>query len=62
MWKTERDPLKLFADWLTSESVADRAQLDQIQTEVKSEVDKAVAFAIAAPYPSPDKVDQDVYA
>src|SRR5712671_4952823 len=62
MWKTDRDPVKLFADWLTKENVADRARLDQIQSEVKSEVDKAVAFAIAAPYPDVDKVDQDVYA
>ena len=62
MWKTERDPVKLLADALITENLADRARLDQIQSEVKSEVDKAVAFAIAAPYPSVDKVDQDVYA
>jgi len=62
MWKTERDPVKLFADWLTAQNLADRARLDQIQAEVQSEVDKAVEFAVAAPYPSADKVDQDVYA
>ena len=62
MWKTERDPVKLFADWLTAQNLADRAQLDQIQAEVQSEVDKAVEFAVAAPYPNVDKVDQDVYA
>jgi acetoin:2,6-dichlorophenolindophenol oxidoreductase subunit alpha len=61
-WKTERDPIRLFADWLTAQNLADRAQLDQIQSEVQSEVDKAVEFAVAAPYPNPDKVDQDVYA
>ncbi len=62
MWKTERDPVKLFADWLTAQNLADRARLDQIQAEVQSEVDKAVEFAVAAPYPNADKVDQDVYA
>jgi len=61
-WKTERDPIKLFADWLVSQKIVDRSRLDQIQAEVKSEVDKAVQFAIAAPYPTPDKVDQDIYA
>jgi acetoin:2,6-dichlorophenolindophenol oxidoreductase subunit alpha len=61
-WKTERDPITLHADWLVKEKLADRAQLDGIQKEVKTEVDKAVQFATAAPYPSPDKVDQDVYA
>jgi acetoin:2,6-dichlorophenolindophenol oxidoreductase subunit alpha len=61
-WKTERDPIKLLADWLVSQKVVERSRLDEIQAEVKSEVDKAVQFAIAAPYPTPDKVDQDIYA
>ncbi len=62
MWKTERDPINLLADWLIRENLADRVRLDQIQAEVKAEVDKAVAFAIAAPYPAPDKVNEDIYA
>jgi pyruvate dehydrogenase E1 component alpha subunit len=62
MWKTDRDPVKMQADWLTAEKLADRAQLDQIRSEIESEIEKAVAFAIDSPYPSPDKVDQDIYA
>jgi pyruvate dehydrogenase E1 component alpha subunit len=62
MWKTERDPLKLLGDWLVTQKLTDRAGLDQIHNEIKAEVDKAVQFAIAAPYPTPDKVDQDIYA
>ena len=62
LWKTERDPVKLLADWMTSQNLADRAALDKINAEVEAEVAKAVQFAIAAPYPTPDKVDQDVYA
>jgi TPP-dependent pyruvate/acetoin dehydrogenase alpha subunit len=60
--RTERDPVKLFADWLTGQNLIDRAQLDQMQSEVKTEVDKAVEFAVAAPYPNPDKVGEDIYA
>jgi pyruvate dehydrogenase E1 component alpha subunit len=62
LWKTERDPLKLLADWLVAQKLTDRAGLDQIHNEIKAEVEKAVQFAIAAPYPTPDKVDQDIYA
>src|SRR6516162_5280920 len=62
MWKTERDPVKIAADRLTAEKVADRSALDQIRAEVEAEVQKAVAVAIDAPYPTPDKVDQDIYA
>jgi pyruvate dehydrogenase E1 component alpha subunit len=62
LWKTQRDPVKVLADWLISEKLADRAALDQIEKEVDAEVKRAVKFAIDAPYPSMDKVDQDIYA
>jgi TPP-dependent pyruvate/acetoin dehydrogenase alpha subunit len=62
LWKTERDPLKLLREWMISQKLADRAVFDQMQAEVESEVKSAVQFAIDAPYPAPDKVDQDVYA
>jgi TPP-dependent pyruvate/acetoin dehydrogenase alpha subunit len=61
-WKNERDPVKLAAEWLIQEKIADRAQLDAIQAEVKTEVEKAVQFAMAAPYPAPERVDEDIYA
>jgi TPP-dependent pyruvate/acetoin dehydrogenase alpha subunit len=62
MWKTERDPIKLLGDWLIAQNLADRPRFEQIYSEVKSEIDKAVEFAMAAPYPSSDRVDEDVYA
>jgi TPP-dependent pyruvate/acetoin dehydrogenase alpha subunit len=42
--------------------MADGAALDRIESEVKSEMQSAVDFAVSSPYPSPDEVDQDVYA
>jgi len=61
-WISERDPIALHAARLVADGVADRAALDQIQSEVAAEMDAAVDFAINAPYPDPGKVDQDVYA
>jgi len=61
-WKVERDPVKLMRDWLTDQNLADSGMLDRIYSEVKSEIDKAVEFALAAPYPKPEEVEQDVYA
>jgi acetoin:2,6-dichlorophenolindophenol oxidoreductase subunit alpha len=60
-WKAERDPLQVLEQWLAAQSVPP-ANLESIRAEVKAEVDRAVQFAIAAPYPAADKVDQDVYA
>ena len=61
-WKTERDPVKNLADWLVRESHLDSAELARIDGELKAEMQKAVDFAVAAPYPSPEEVGEDVYA
>jgi pyruvate dehydrogenase E1 component alpha subunit len=61
-WKTERDPIKILGDWLIEQNLADRAALDTTHAEVKQEIDKAVQFALASPYPAIDKVTEDVYA
>jgi pyruvate dehydrogenase E1 component alpha subunit len=62
LWKSERDPVTLMATWLMSQGVADTNALEKIQAEVQAEMESAVKFAIDAPYPSADKVDQDIYA
>jgi pyruvate dehydrogenase E1 component alpha subunit len=61
-WVTERDPVTLLSGWLLERSLVDRATLDEIQRELTGQMDAAVAFAIAAPYPDPSEVDEDVYA
>ncbi len=61
-WSSERDPIKILGDWLMQQKLADSAQLERIQTEVKAEMNAAVEFAIAAPYPAVEQVEQDVYA
>jgi TPP-dependent pyruvate/acetoin dehydrogenase alpha subunit len=61
-WKTQRDPIRLLADWLTGQQMADTGTLDRIESEVRAEMQSAVDFAVSAPYPDPDEVDQDVYA
>jgi len=62
MWKTERDPIKNFAAWMIGQKIADAAKLEAIENEVRAEMKAAVEFAIAAPYPTTNEVDQDVYA
>ena len=61
-WKTARDPIKLLADWLIAEDYADSASLELVWSEVRAEMEAAVKFAIAAPYPSVDEVGKHVYA
>jgi pyruvate dehydrogenase E1 component alpha subunit len=61
-WKTERDPIVNFGKWLIEQKLADAAALAQVQAELQAEMKKAVDFAVAAPYPGVDEVEQDVYA
>jgi pyruvate dehydrogenase E1 component alpha subunit len=61
-WRNTKDPLKILAERLVSQKLADQTVLDQIYADVKSEVEAGAQFAIDAPYPDQVEVDQDVYA
>jgi pyruvate dehydrogenase E1 component alpha subunit len=61
-WMSERDPLKLFTDWLIQNKESDTAALAKIEAELRAEMKAAVEFALASPYPDASEVDEDVYA
>jgi len=61
-WKRRRDPVTLLADWLEKNKLADRKLFQRIENEVSAEIKEAVNFALNAPYPQAEEVDQDVYA
>ncbi|MBI3015378.1 MAG: thiamine pyrophosphate-dependent dehydrogenase E1 component subunit alpha [Candidatus Tectomicrobia bacterium] len=61
-WMTQRDPIQRLARWLIGQGISDQAAIDRIHSEVKDEIEAAARLAIAAPYPGPGEVDQDVYA
>ncbi len=61
-WMTERDPLKLLANWMLERNLTEASVFGQIEKEIRAEVEAAVEFAIHAPYPPKEEVDQHVYA
>lgn len=61
-WKAKRDPIKNFGEWLISQKLTDAEALRELENEIREEMRVAVEFAVAAPYPSVEEVDQDVYA
>ncbi|SMX23821.1 thiamine pyrophosphate-dependent dehydrogenase E1 component subunit alpha [Boseongicola aestuarii] len=60
-WKTKRDPIKLFGDWLTSEGIASEDDLAALGEGVRQEAADAVTYALAAPYPDGSEVDMHVF-
>jgi len=61
LWMTQRDPLKIHGAWLERQGFADASQLERIESEVRAEMDAAAKSALAAPYPSVEQVEQDIY-
>ena len=61
-WKTDRDPLKMLSSWLTENKLAEAGILDQIESQVRSEVELAVEYALNAPFPASEEVTKHVYA
>jgi TPP-dependent pyruvate/acetoin dehydrogenase alpha subunit len=61
-WVTQRDPIALFSAWLLERGLVDKPTLDGLRTELVAQMDEAVAFATAAPYPEPSEASEDVYA
>jgi TPP-dependent pyruvate/acetoin dehydrogenase alpha subunit len=61
-WRAERDPIALHMEYLVAQDIADGAALHAIEQEMAEQMEAAVAFAIAAPYPDPARVAEDIYA
>ena len=61
-WMSERDPIKLLGEWLIEANHVTAAQLEDLSREAQSKINAAVQFALAAPFPDPSEVEQDVYA
>ena len=61
-WMSKHDPLQTLAARLTAQKLVDAETFDRIVRDVKAEIDKGVEYALAAPYPTPEQVDEDVYA
>jgi TPP-dependent pyruvate/acetoin dehydrogenase alpha subunit len=57
-----RDPVVLFRERLAEEHGVDDATLDELDQQVRDEVDDALAFARSSPFPEPEAAYDDLYA
>ena len=61
-WKERRDPVKLLGDKLVHDEIVDRRFLAKTEEEIGAEIKAGADFALNAPYPDPEEVNQHVYA
>jgi TPP-dependent pyruvate/acetoin dehydrogenase alpha subunit len=61
-WKERRDPITILGDWLIKEQIAGDKELEAIRDEVRADAEAAVKYALDAPFPPPQEVNQHVYA
>jgi pyruvate dehydrogenase E1 component alpha subunit len=59
-WR-ERDPIPAFGDLLEREGVVVAQERERIDEHARAQVDDAVAFAEASPFPAPESLYDDVY-
>lgn len=57
----QKDPVKLFENYLSRNKLVDEEALDEIRWEVQSEVDAAHIFAKNSPVPDRSELTRDVY-
>lgn len=60
-WKENRDPIKIFGKWLSSEGMAGDDELAEIRSSIRAEAEDAVQYALDAAYPDVSEVGMHVY-
>jgi pyruvate dehydrogenase E1 component alpha subunit len=60
-WRQKRDPVKLFMADLLSKKILTQADIDAIRTEIRAEIEEAVAFAENSPDPELEDIFTDLY-
>ena len=60
-WK-RRDPIDIHKARLLEQNIATQEEIDQVEDEVKQQIEDAITFARESPYPEPSALFEDMYA
>ena len=60
-WK-RRDPIDIHKKLLLEQNIATQEEIDQVENEVKQQIEDAITFARESPYPEPSALFEDMYA
>jgi pyruvate dehydrogenase E1 component alpha subunit len=57
-----RDPVPAYRAWLIAEEIADEKTLAEMEAGIAAEIEEALAFALASPFPGLEELEIDVFA
>ena len=57
----EADPVPRLRDRLIADRIATEAELAAVEADIESQIDEAIEFALASPWPDPDELRFDVF-
>ena len=60
-WK-RRDPIDIHKKRLLEQNIATQEEIDQVENEVKQQIEDAITFARESPYPEPSDLFEDMFA
>ena len=60
-WK-QRDPILIHKKLLLEQDIATQEEIDQMEDEVKEQIQGAITFARESPYPEPSDLFEDMFA
>ena len=60
-WK-QRDPILIHKELLLEQGIATQEEIDQMENEIKEQIQDAITFARESPYPEPSELFEDMFA
>lgn len=58
----KKDPINIHKERLQEQDIATADEIDQMENEVKAQIEEAITFARESPYPEPSDLFEDMYA
>ena len=60
-WK-KRDPISIHKERLLDQGIATQEEIEQMENEIKEQIEDAITFARESPYPEPEALFEDMFS
>ena len=57
-----RDPISIHKDLLKEHTIATEGEIEEMEAQVKAQIEEALEFARTSPYPEPEAIFEDMFA